>query len=620
MTDKNITVLSENTAPADGDLLYCVDVSDTTDSAQGTSKYIQQKNARAWPQTAAESAAGVTPTNYQYGPGNVLRYGATGDGSTDDGAAITSALNAAITSATDISNHAVYFPTGVYRVTTDGILSSFTQTSQQGILMYGDGKQSSIIMVDPPSTSNVWIYNNDTADKMQQATFRDLGFMGKNATTGTPENSSGVYADISQYAKGFRINNADSSLHEGRFHFHDCWFGLLDQAVEFSGTGSGSGGLSDECSFVSCQFNQIRSAVLTYNNNQAIGNNFSNCAFSRTYSHVISLTGNGGGPSNFTGCSFIMTPDSATTPADSFILHSDATGMAQNSTPFTFVGCVSEIRGTYGKILEATTTTGTLTAIFKGCRFLNNASADKRVVDIVERKSVKFDDCVFVNTTVTAHQQFRINSSAGGMVGEIKFIDCYYPESRTAGVIDDDLSDNCFVDGTYGVITATGTRGGNGTTGSNEPAINSQDFTMGGSSTSHWLTGHTNPTLKLHSIQCKRSSLFPEISSSVSVAARESTVRLPKNSIIKNIYAYQASQAYSSSVTDYQMRVTNDDGSVVHCISSAAVRDAAHEAKVTDYFYDVGATENERNLRLDCIGTGTDETDKANGYWVVEYY
>jgi hypothetical protein len=41
--------------------------------------------------TPAESAVGVTPKNYAYPPLNVLRYGAVGDGTTDDGAAIRSA-------------------------------------------------------------------------------------------------------------------------------------------------------------------------------------------------------------------------------------------------------------------------------------------------------------------------------------------------------------------------------------------------------------------------------------------------------------------------------------------------------------------------------------------------
>jgi hypothetical protein len=41
--------------------------------------------------TPAEAAAGVTPKNYAYPPLNILRYGAVGDGTTDDGAAIRSA-------------------------------------------------------------------------------------------------------------------------------------------------------------------------------------------------------------------------------------------------------------------------------------------------------------------------------------------------------------------------------------------------------------------------------------------------------------------------------------------------------------------------------------------------
>src|SRR6516162_65568 len=41
--------------------------------------------------TPAESAVGVVPKNYGYPPLNVLRYGAVGDGATDDAAAVRSA-------------------------------------------------------------------------------------------------------------------------------------------------------------------------------------------------------------------------------------------------------------------------------------------------------------------------------------------------------------------------------------------------------------------------------------------------------------------------------------------------------------------------------------------------
>lgn len=47
------------------------------------------------PRTAAEIAAGITPTNYGYIPGDVRRYGVVGDNSTNDTAAFQAALNVA---------------------------------------------------------------------------------------------------------------------------------------------------------------------------------------------------------------------------------------------------------------------------------------------------------------------------------------------------------------------------------------------------------------------------------------------------------------------------------------------------------------------------------------------
>jgi hypothetical protein len=49
-----------------------------------------------YPRTSAELAAGVTPTNYAYPPYTSFRYGAKGDGSTDDTAALQNGINAAI--------------------------------------------------------------------------------------------------------------------------------------------------------------------------------------------------------------------------------------------------------------------------------------------------------------------------------------------------------------------------------------------------------------------------------------------------------------------------------------------------------------------------------------------
>ena len=55
--------------------------------------------------TAAETAAGVTPTNCQFLPGNIFRYGADPTGVSDSTTAIQNAIDA---------NEDVFFPTGTY--------------------------------------------------------------------------------------------------------------------------------------------------------------------------------------------------------------------------------------------------------------------------------------------------------------------------------------------------------------------------------------------------------------------------------------------------------------------------------------------------------------------------
>lgn len=75
-----------------GALLYTVDPVDRLDA--------NTVGAALWERTAAEVSAGVTPTNYAYPPGDVRRYGAVGDGSTNDTAAIQRAID---------TGHTVYF-------------------------------------------------------------------------------------------------------------------------------------------------------------------------------------------------------------------------------------------------------------------------------------------------------------------------------------------------------------------------------------------------------------------------------------------------------------------------------------------------------------------------------
>jgi hypothetical protein len=86
-------------------------------------------------QTANEATAGVTPTNFFYAPLNVLRYGAVGDGATNDTTAIQNAINvAAVTGASP--GAVVYAPAGIYKG---------NWTIKSGVFIKGDGASTKFI-------------------------------------------------------------------------------------------------------------------------------------------------------------------------------------------------------------------------------------------------------------------------------------------------------------------------------------------------------------------------------------------------------------------------------------------------------------------------------------------
>jgi len=84
--------------------------------------------------TDAEKAASVTPVNYAYPPGDVRRYGAVGDDSTD----CTAAIQAAINQYGEDGGAEILFPEGIYH-----IVAGFTITHR--IVMRGAGKFKSVI-------------------------------------------------------------------------------------------------------------------------------------------------------------------------------------------------------------------------------------------------------------------------------------------------------------------------------------------------------------------------------------------------------------------------------------------------------------------------------------------
>jgi hypothetical protein len=136
MANKKVTDLSELTIPASGDYLPIVDVSDTTDDPAGTSKKIK---------------------SYRLGGNtyNVKNYGAVGDGSNDDTSAIQSAINAIVALGGYNAVGAVYFPAGVYNVS-----SALTASGDYvSIYFVGEGRVSSIIRTTS-TTADVFTLNS----------------------------------------------------------------------------------------------------------------------------------------------------------------------------------------------------------------------------------------------------------------------------------------------------------------------------------------------------------------------------------------------------------------------------------------------------------------------------
>lgn len=116
--------------------------------------------------TAGEIAAGVTPSNYAYFPGDIRRYGALVDGTTND----TTAVQAAIDVAFDSGGGVVFFPEGTCMVSA---LSLDWGSSPISIVFYGVGQRASVIKKRSGTTTSVFTLAATLGDGAYSE-FRDL--------------------------------------------------------------------------------------------------------------------------------------------------------------------------------------------------------------------------------------------------------------------------------------------------------------------------------------------------------------------------------------------------------------------------------------------------------------
>lgn len=134
--------------------------------------------------TVAEISAGVTPVNYAYPPGDVRRYGATGDGVTDDTAAIQNAINAV-----GVAGR-IFFPIGTFlcagSLTTLNFQSFVGECYEPG----AGGSQSSLRCT---LTSGVFM---DGATSLRFENIRFQGVATYTDATGATAGSTAVAIDL----------------------------------------------------------------------------------------------------------------------------------------------------------------------------------------------------------------------------------------------------------------------------------------------------------------------------------------------------------------------------------------------------------------------------------------
>ena len=167
----------------------------TIDNMQGINDFSNLTGANVgaalWPRTSAEIANSITPTNYAYAPGNILRYGADPTGATNSSTAISNAC---------LVSTSVYAPAGTY-------LCNVTITKP--LIFTGDG--SDLTLLKPNSTTTAVItynYQNGLGFWAYPTEFKNLSFYNSGQTGigfSFGSSSQGGYSAGMEYANNVKF-------------------------------------------------------------------------------------------------------------------------------------------------------------------------------------------------------------------------------------------------------------------------------------------------------------------------------------------------------------------------------------------------------------------------------
>ncbi len=516
---------------------------------------------------------------------NVKYYGAKGDGTTDDSAAILAAVNAAASvSPLSVVRGAIYFPVGIYRVTQSAVLTQTNTGHGVGMKYYGDGGLASIIRLDTSAAiADMYFYNNGSTAREYGASFVDLGFQGMNPSSFVDANS------ISNFAKGFRIwATTATGSHEQNFHFTRCVFNCLNIVIDLEGDNTAS-----ENSWVQCEFDSIKNNVLLINNPQSFNNRFSGCDFTNIYGDTFLVT-SGGGAISVYGASVILN-DKPSASVDTFFLNLEGS-VGPGAQPFIFDGIRFELRDAHCCLVKIPTTAAQNDITFSNCNLEDFGTGTKsNWVAIGAYATVAFDHCDFYEFSATPIR-FTISNSGGlyGQCGAVVFESCGIPV---------DWSDRCiyssFAGGTFSARNCHGTNVGVPAAGwhwAHDFDAKYDEVTPGlytGWAVAGNQPGFGSPTDNNFKVKVAQIKLFNEFWPS---SGGNLTLRLPRNAIIKAVHLRKT--AGGSTATVATARVSNNNQTTIHLATNSAAANTALTGDLNDYYYNVGTTDNERNLLL----------------------
>lgn len=216
--------------------------------------------------TLIGNGAGLTSLTTSPTIVSVKSFGATGDGITDDTAAIQAACNAAFQTAgiyhenQSWLNKQLYFPAGQY------LISNVIHTGPiMGATIFGDGRFATKIMNNTSSnaTYSQGVFATDAAGYCH---FRDFTLQG-------------VYGDANSTVFDFDWFTTGTNVGLTGCKFENIYFGWGG-----IGCGIGRSGLQgDTSTFLNCTFDFHRTAGVWSGNYNALGNSFVGCNFMGNY-------------------------------------------------------------------------------------------------------------------------------------------------------------------------------------------------------------------------------------------------------------------------------------------------------------------------------------------------